>query len=102
MGSTWSAATDPTSAPTAANGTTGVAPEEDSATTAVAATGEAPTQLESELDTIVTAAAIDADEHEMERGGVDADGDELPVDAAATERDEAPASESTERQGDTR
>ena len=32
-----------------------------------------PTQLESELGTIETAAAIDADEREMERGGVDAE-----------------------------
>ena len=103
-GSAASPATDLTSAPAAANGTTGVNPEEDCATTAVAATNESPTQLESELDTIETAAGSDADESSAERGAVDeADGDELPTSDATAERDEASVSESAEPQdGDKR
>jgi hypothetical protein len=84
--STWFEATDHISAPAAANSPTGVNPDEDSATTAVTITDESPDQLESELDTIENAAGIDTNEHEVERGGVDADRDELPVSNAAAER----------------
>jgi hypothetical protein len=91
-GSAASPATDLTSA----NGPTGVEPDEDSVTTAAAASDESPTQLESELDTIEAAAGIDSNEFTVERGPVDGDA------VSTSDAGEGSLSESTGRQdGDT-